>query len=157
LALLVLPLVLALLSFLIPQKLVRYFGLAGALSSLVVALGHLSYFNPERYVSIFDPNKLFPLGLSFKMGYDGLSLTMVLLVNAMVTIILLANYAKELAENKTFTALVFFMQFGLLGVFLAQDGLLFYGFWEITLIPIFFILYWFGQQNNNSVLLKFFI
>ena len=156
-ALLVLPLVLALFSFLIPQKLIRYFGLAGALSSLVVALGHLSYFNPERYVSIFDPNKLFPLGLSFKMGYDGLSLTMVLLVNAIVTIILLANFAKELAENKTFTALVFFMQFGLLGVFLAQDGLLFYGFWEITLIPIFFILYWFGQQNNNSVLLKFFI
>ena len=78
--LLVLPLVLALISFIIPEKFVRYFGLAGALGSLAVAVGHLSYFNPERYVSLFDPNRVFPLGLSFKMGYDGLSLTMVLLV-----------------------------------------------------------------------------
>ena len=155
--LLVLPFVFALISFLIPEKFVRNFGLAGALSSLAVAVGHLSYFNPEQYVSIFDPNRIFPLGLSFKMGYDGLSLTMVLLVNAIVAIILLANYGKELAQNKTFTALVFFMQMGLLGVFLAQDGILFYIFWEITLIPIFLILYWFGQQNNNPVLMKFFI
>jgi NADH-quinone oxidoreductase subunit M len=44
-----------------------------------------------------------------------------------------------------------------LGVFLAQDGILFYIFWEVTLIPIFLILYWFGQQNNNPVLMKFFI
>jgi NADH-quinone oxidoreductase subunit M len=157
LTLLVLPLVLALISFIIPEKFVRYFGLAGALSSLAVAVGHLSYFNPENYVSLFDPNRDFPLGLSFKMGYDGLSLTMVLLVNAIVAVILLANYGKELAENKTFTALVFFMQMGLLGVFLAQDGILFYIFWEVTLIPIFLILYWFGQQNNNPVLMKFFI
>ena len=155
--LLVLPFVFALISFLIPEKFVRNFGLAGALSSLAVAVGHLSYFNPEQYVSIFDPNRIFPLGLSFKMGYDGLSLTMVLLVNAIVAIILLANYGKELAKNKTFTALVFFMQMGLLGVFLAQDGILFYIFWEVTLIPIFLILYWFGQQNNNPVLMKFFI
>ena len=155
--LLVLPFVFALISFLIPEKFVRNFGLAGALSSLAVAVGHLSYFNPEQYVSIFDPNRIFPLGLSFKMGYDGLSLTMVLLVNAIVAIILLANYGKELAQNKTFTALVFFMQMGLLGVFLAQDGILFYIFWEVTLIPIFLILYWFGQQNNNPVLMKFFI
>ena len=155
--LLVLPLVFALISFLIPKQLTRYVGLAGAFSSLAVALGHLSYFNPERYVSLFDPNKVFPLGLTFKMGYDGLSLTMVLLVNAIVAIILLANYGKELAQNKTFTALVFFMQMGLLGVFLAQDGILFYIFWEITLIPIFLILYWFGRQNNNPVLMKFFI
>ena len=155
--LLVLPLVLALISFIIPEKFVRYFGLAGALSSLAVAVGHLSYYNPEKYVSLFDSNRDFPLGLSFKMGYDGLSLTMVLLVNAIVAIILLANYGKELAQNKTFTALVFFMQMGLLGVFLAQDGILFYIFWEVTLIPIFLILYWFGQQNNNPVLMKFFI
>jgi NADH-quinone oxidoreductase subunit M len=157
LTLLVLPLVLALISFVVPEKFVRYFGLAGALGSLAVAVGHLSYFNPERYVSLLNPNREFPLGLSFKMGYDGLSLTMVLLVNAIVAIILLANYGKELAQNKSFTALVFFMQMGLLGVFLAQDGILFYVFWEVTLIPIFLILYWFGQQNNNPVLMKFFI
>jgi NADH-quinone oxidoreductase subunit M len=48
------------------------------------------------------------------------------------------------------------MQFGLLGVFSAEDGILFYIFWEFTLIPIFLILYWFGS-GANKVLLKFFI
>jgi NADH-quinone oxidoreductase subunit M len=64
---------------------------------------------------------------------------------------------EEIALNKTFLALVFFMQAGLLGVFLAQDGILFYTFWEITLVPIFLILYWFGAKENNKVLFKFFI
>ncbi len=155
--LLVIPFVFALAAFLVPDKLVKYFGLVGALCSLAFALGHLAYFNSEHLVYIFNPKRSFPMGLTFKMGYDGLSLTMVLLVNAIISIILLANFRKALAENKLFTSLVFFMQAGLLGVFLAQDGMLFYTFWEITLIPIFLILYWFGQQNNNSVLLKFFI
>jgi NADH-quinone oxidoreductase subunit M len=48
------------------------------------------------------------------------------------------------------------MQFGMLGVFVASDGILFYVFWEFTLIPIFLILYWFGKRNNK-VLLKFFL
>jgi NADH-quinone oxidoreductase subunit M len=48
------------------------------------------------------------------------------------------------------------MQFGLLGVFSAADGILFYIFWEFTLIPAFLILYWFGN-GSNKVLIKFFI
>lgn len=157
LILLVLPLVLALASFLIPEKIVRYFGLLGALSSFVLALGHLSYFDSETMVYILNPKKSFPFGLTFKMGYDGLSMVMVLLVNAIVSLILLANLRKDIAQNKTFLALVFLMQTGLLGVFLAQDGILFYTFWELTLVPIFLILYWYGKSDNNSVLLKFFI
>jgi len=157
LELLILPLVLALLSYLIPTKGVKYFGLVASLVILAITIGHLLQFNVENYVAILNPGKDLPFGLTFKLGYDSLSFILVLLVNSVIPLILLSNFNKELASNKSFTALVFFMQVGLTGVFLAQDGILFYIFWEITLIPIFLILYWFGQQNNNKVLLKFFI
>lgn len=49
------------------------------------------------------------------------------------------------------------MQFGLNGLFLAQDGLLFYIFWELALIPIFLILYWFGNGEGNKTWFKFFL
>jgi len=157
LELLILPLVLALLSYLIPTKGVKYFGLVASLVILAITIGHLLQFNVENYVAILNPSKDLPFGLTFKLGYDSLSFILVLLVNSVIPLILLSNFNKELASNKSFIALVFFMQVGLTGVFLAQDGMLFYIFWEITLIPIFLILYWFGQQNNNKVLLKFFI
>ncbi|MGC6433912.1 MAG: complex I subunit 4 family protein, partial [Crocinitomicaceae bacterium] len=64
---------------------------------------------------------------------------------------------KALANNKSFTSLLFFMQFGLLGVFTSFDGILFYIFWEITLIPVFLIALWFGSEERKSALIKFFI
>ena len=155
--LLILPLVFALISYAIPSKGVKFYGIVASLVIFSVTIGHLIHFDVKEYISIFNPKTNLPFGLTFKLGYDSLSFVLVLLVNSVVPIILLANFNKELASNKSFTALVFFMQMGLLGVFLAQDGMLFYIFWEITLIPIFLILYWFGEQNNNSVLLKFFI
>ena len=155
--LLILPLILALLSYIIPSKGVRYYGLGASLLILAVTLGHLLQFNVENYIAISNPKNDLPFGLTFKLGYDSLSFILVLLINSVVPLILLSNFNKELASNKSFTALVFFMQMGLTGVFLAQDGMLFYIFWEITLIPIFLILFWYGEQNNNKVLLKFFI
>jgi NADH-quinone oxidoreductase subunit M len=49
------------------------------------------------------------------------------------------------------------MEFGLIGVFTALDGLLFYVFWELTLIPIFLIALWYGTEDRKPVLIKFFI
>ena len=155
--LLILPLVFALISYAIPSKGVKFYGIVASLVIFSVTIGHLIHFDVKEYISIFNPKTNLPFGLTFKLGYDSLSFIFVLLVNSLVPLILLANFNKELAANKSFTALVFFMQMGLLGVFLAQDGMLFYIFWEITLIPIFLILFWYGEQNNNKVLLKFFI
>jgi NADH-quinone oxidoreductase subunit M len=56
-----------------------------------------------------------------------------------------------------FTAMVFFMQVALLGVFTSMDGLLFYIFWEVTLIPVFLIALWFGAPGRKPALVKFFI
>ena len=153
----IIPLVFALVSAIAPRNLVRYVGLVGALVSMVVALAHLSYFSPEAYVSLYDPGFVTAFGLTFKMGYDGIGLFMVLLVNVVVPIILLSNLNRAIASERSFNAMVFLMQFGLLGVFTAMDAIMFYVFWELTLIPIFLIALWYGSDERKPVLIKFFI
>jgi NADH-quinone oxidoreductase subunit M len=151
------PLIFALVSAIAPRNQVRFVGLVGALASLVVSLAHLSYFDPNTYVSLFDPGMVTGFGLTFKMGYDGIGLFMVLLVNLIVPVILLANLNRDIANERSFNAMVMLMQFALIGVFTSMDAIMFYVFWEITLIPVFLIALWYGSDERKPVLIKFFI
>lgn len=154
--LLITTVVLGLISFIIPRNSIKLFGLIGSLITAILTIVHLVNFDSGSFVSFYSTTEM-PFGLTFQMGYDGLGLLMIALTNFIIPIILLSNYNNaSTSENRTFHALVFMMQFGLLGVFTAADGILFYIFWEFTLIPAFLILYWFGNGSNN-VLIKFFI
>ncbi len=156
--LLIIPLLFALVALIVPKNLLPIYAIIGGLISTVVAIGHVVTFVPaDIYVAIFDPNWSSTFGLTYKMGYDGISLIMVVLTNVVTFLILLANFNGTLASNKLFTSMVFFMQVGLLGVFLSMDGLLFYVFWEISLIPVFLIFLWFGAPGRKADLIKFFI
>ncbi len=115
------------------------------------------YFNPAETHYIFNPDKVYPLGLTFKMGYDGLGMLMLILVNLTMPLIFLSNFNRDLSQNRLFHALTFFMVFGLNGVFVALDGMLFYVYWEFTLVPILLIIYFFGDKNNYPVLFRFFL
>lgn len=153
----IIPLLFALLSALAPKSFVRYVGLLGALMTLVFTLFHVSTFDPTSTVELFNPNFTTTFGLTFKMSYDGMGLIMVLLTNVMVPIILLSNLNQSTANEKSFNSMVLLMQFGLIGVFTAMDGIMFYVFWELTLIPIFLIALWFGAPDRRTTLIKFFI
>jgi NADH-quinone oxidoreductase subunit M len=156
LELLIIALALGLISFIIPRNSIKLFGLFGSILSAGAAIFHLVNFDSASSVTLYE-NHTLPFGMTFHIGYDGLGLLMIALTNLIIPIILLSNYNNDkTSESPLFHALVFLMQFGLLGVFSAEDGILFYIFWEFTLIPIFLILYWFGS-GTNKVLLKFFI
>ncbi len=155
--LLLIPFLFALVSLVVPSNFVRQFSLIGGIVSLVVTIGHLCSFDTNTFVTILDPSCVTSFGLTCKMGYDGMSLFMVLLTNVITFLITLSNYNRDIASNRSFTALVFFMQLGLLGVFTSFDGLLFYIFWEITLIPVFLIALWYGGKDRKAALVKFFI
>ncbi len=155
--LLLIPFLFALVSLVVPSNFVRQFSLIGGIVSLVVTIGHLCSFDTNTFVTILDPSCVTSFGLTCKMGYDGMSLFMVLLTNVITFLIILSNYNRDIASNRSFTALVFFMQLGLLGVFTSFDGLLFYIFWEITLIPVFLIALWYGGKDRKAALVKFFI
>jgi NADH-quinone oxidoreductase subunit M len=97
------------------------------------------------------------LGISFKLGMDGISFLLVQLTNFLIPLIILSSFNREIKNSKYFYALIFLMQFALNGVFTAQDGFLFYIFWELALIPIYFICWLWGGKDSVRITLKFFI
>lgn len=163
--LLIIPLLLALVAFIIPQKLIKGFTLIASLLTVGIGLAHLFSYQPSaEFVSVLCSscaekcmtNGSIPFFLHY--GYDGVGLVMVVLTSIITLLIFLSNYDnQELASSKKFNALIFFMQFALTGVFLSLDGLLFYIYWELALIPVFLLFLWFGAKNKRKTLMKFFI
>lgn len=158
LELLLIPSLFALLTLVVPRNVIRIYSLIGGLASLVLTGWLLCNFYQfhSAAVTLFSltPNNF---GFTAKMGYDGIGLFMVILTNIITFIILLSNYNREVSQNKLFTSMLFLMQAALLGVFVSLDGLLFYIFWEISLIPIFIIALSFGGADRKRTLTKFFI
>ncbi len=95
--------------------------------------------------------------VSFHLGLDGLSLIMVMLTNFLVPVIILSGFKRTIANASSYFSLILLMQFALIGVFMAMDGLLYYIFWELALIPIYFIALRWGGPNRVRITLKFFI
>lgn len=91
-------------------------------------------------------------------GIDGMSMLLVLLTNILTPLIILSSFNEKPGYRNTFYGLILLMQFGLVGVFTALDGLLFYIFWEVTLIPIWLIAGIWGQENKKfAFTTKFFV
>ncbi len=155
--LLIIPIIFAIVASVSPKDLVRYVGLTGAVTSVLITVFHVAFFNPHATVTLFNPGISSSFGLTFYMAYDGIGLLMVLLTNVIVTLILLGNLNHEIANQRSFNSMVLLMQFGLIGVFTAMDGILFYVFWELTLIPIFLIALWYGAPERKRTLIQFFI
>jgi NADH-quinone oxidoreductase subunit M len=91
---------------------------------------------------------------------DGLSLIMVLLTTALTPLIIFSNSGSGFKNPSAFYALILFMSFAMVGTFLAADGLLYYIFWELALIPIYFIALIWGNgtvESRKKAILKFFI
>src|SRR5690606_1879439 len=91
---------------------------------------------------------------------DGLSLIMVLLTTVLTPIIIISSLGTEFRSSKSIYALILFMAFAMTGTFLASDGLLYYIFWELSLIPIYFIALIWGNgdaEERKVAVVKFFI
>ncbi len=111
----------------------------------------------EEFSFYFDQWWVEQMGISFKVGMDGFSLLMVLLTNALVPLIIFSTFDREIDDHKNYFSLIFLMQFALVGVFTSLDGFLFYVFWELALIPIWFICLLWGGKDEHASHLKFFI
>jgi NADH-quinone oxidoreductase subunit M len=91
---------------------------------------------------------------------DGLALAMLLLTTALTPIIIFSSFGNNYQNAKAFYALILFMAFAMTGTFLAADGLLYYIFWELSLIPIYFIALIWGNgdaEERKKAVVKFFI
>lgn len=91
---------------------------------------------------------------------DGLSLTMLLLTTSLTPIIILSSFKNTFSNPRSFYALVLFMAFAMAGTFTSADGFLYYIFWELSLIPIYFIALLWGNgdaEERKKAVVKFFI
>jgi NADH-quinone oxidoreductase subunit M len=91
------------------------------------------------------------------MGVDGLSILMVLLTTFLTPIAILSTWKAVEEQVKGFMIFFLLLEVGMLGVFLALDLVLFYIFWEFTLIPMYFLIGVWGGKNRIYAALKFFL
>ena len=136
----------------------RTMALVASLAELVMALVVAFSFVPNETVQ-FAVNIpwIQSIGVHFNVGMDGISLLLVLLTTGLVPFIILSSSKDSYKNPHTFYSLILMLQMALVGVFVALDGFLFYLFWEMALIPIYFICLIWGTEDRGRITLKFFI
>ena len=97
------------------------------------------------------------LNAQFLLHADGLAKILVLLTAISFPAIIIATSQNQPKQKNIFLSLLLFTQCGLMGVFLSGDALLFYFFWELALIPVYFLSSIWGGEKRIAVTFKFFI
>jgi NADH-quinone oxidoreductase subunit M len=105
----------------------------------------------------FEATWLPSIGASFSVALDGMSKMLVLLTAISMPLILIATRNNNYSNPGSFYALMSLAQVGLIGVFVSMDALLFYFFWELALIPVYFLSSIWGGEKRIAVTFKFFI
>src|SRR5512141_1695910 len=140
------------------NKLFRWFAFGA--SFIPLALSLYLWFNFRAIQSGFQFQETYTwyeaIGSSLHLGVDGLSLTMVLLTTLLPPIALLASFSVS-DKVKAYMMLFLFLETGMLGVFMAIDLLIFFVFWEVGLVPMYFLINQWGSANRNYASLKFMI
>jgi NADH-quinone oxidoreductase subunit M len=154
--LIVIPLLSGMIAFLVKQeKSVKSWALLSAIATLVISVIALTTKNESwlHYEKAWLPK----LGSSFSVGLDGMGRTLCLLTGISFPVIFIATWNSTYKRAHNFYALMLLSQAGLMGVFVAMDALLFYFFWELALIPVYFLCSQWGGERRIAVTFKFFI
>jgi NADH-quinone oxidoreductase subunit M len=158
LTLLSIPLIAAILLLFSRGNLSRNLALVFTLVQLVFTVYAYTVFKNEGSAAFeFLANWSVKPVLNIHFAMDGMSLVMLMLTNLLLPLIVLSGYNREIERPHVFYSLMLFMQFALNGVFISFDGFIYYIFWELALIPIYFIAFNWGGENRAKVTLKFFI
>lgn len=153
LSFLIIPIVAAIaLLFIKQDKNAQNIAVFAAFVSFMAAL-HIIF----REVAFIDFAWIPVLNSRFVLQIDGLAKILILLTSISFLAILIATNNNKLARKNVFLSLLLFTQAGLMGVFLAGDALLFYFFWELALIPVYFLCSIWGGEKRVAITFKFFI
>jgi NADH-quinone oxidoreductase subunit M len=156
-----LPTIAALIMLFLPggeEKLLRWFAFGASLIPFILTLALWNGFNPGQPGFQFE--EVYPwyeaLHSSLHLGVDGISLSMVLLTTLLTPLAILASFSVT-DRVKPYMMLFLFLETGMLGVFMSLDLLIFFVFWEIGLVPMYFLINQWGSANRNYASLKFMI
>ncbi|MCB9112753.1 MAG: NADH-quinone oxidoreductase subunit M [Anaerolineales bacterium] len=139
-------------------RLHRWFAFGASLIPFVLTLVLWSRFDPNATGFQFEEKYIWyeAIHSSFHVGVDGISFAMVLLTTLLTPLAILASFSVT-DRVKPYMMLFLFLETGMLGVFLALDLLIFFVFWEIGLVPMYFLINQWGSANRNYASLKFMI
>ena len=139
------------------RRLVQVVGGLGTLAALGIAAAVLAQFQAGQ--GAFQMVTVHPwissLGVSWSLGIDGISLFLVLMTAVLFPIALAGAGARS--GDKSFVAWLLVLEAGCLGSFLALDLLVFFLFFELTLVPIYFIIAGWGHERRGYAATKFFL
>ncbi len=155
-----LPLIFALaLAFWPNERTLRHLALGFAVIEFLASLAMLAQFDSST--AALQMVEKFPwierFGISYFLGLDGLSLWLVLLTTFIMPIVLLGAWNAIENRVKGFLISVFVLQTAMIGTFLAMDAIFFYLFWELSLVPMYFMIGIWGGQRRIYATVKFFI
>lgn len=136
---------------------IRAITLAVMLVDFVISLIIFFRFNPAEAGIQFVENVpwIQSLGVGYHVGIDGISLFLIMLTTFLGPLALLSTWKSVQNRIKGFMIVFLFLQFGMLGVFVALDLFLFYVFWEVMLIPMYFLIGIWGGPRRIYAAIKF--
>ncbi len=97
------------------------------------------------------------IGVRYEFGIDGISLLMVLLTTLLGVLAILSSWTAVKERQKEYYVFLLLLQTGMLGVFMAMDFFLFYVFWEVMLVPMYFLIGIWGGPRKLYAAIKFFL
>jgi NADH-quinone oxidoreductase subunit M len=156
-ALIFFPLLAGVITLLLGAQRAKFFALGASVITFVISLLAYNKLWTSPYDLDFNQPWIESLGIGFNLSMDGISLLLVLLTTFLVPLIILSSFRTQYNNASVFYALILFMQSALIGVFTSADLFLFYLFWELALIPIYFISLVWGGENRGAITFKFFL
>jgi NADH-quinone oxidoreductase subunit M len=135
----------------------RWAGLLASLATFAFALGAWARFDPSRTgFQLVEMRAWLPsIGINYRLGLDGISLLLVLLTTLLQPLVFIASWKSIHTKVKGYVVAMLLLEAGVLGAFLATDLFLFYVFWELMLIPMYFIIGVWGGERRVYAAVKF--
>src|ERR1700730_8270945 len=158
------PLVGAMLMLFIPsnrpelhRSMGNLFGFLGLAVSLPLIWRFNSAMNAPRFQFVADSSWIPSVGAHFTLGIDGLSYLLVMLTTVLGPLAILSSWSAIKKREKEYYILLLLLQTGMLGVFMSLDFVLFYVFWEVMLVPMYFLIGVWGSERRLYAAIKFFL
>jgi NADH-quinone oxidoreductase subunit M len=138
---------------------IRWAALAISLVVFVLSLGlaHAVMQSGSGYIFVTDAPWIKSPAIRYHVGIDGVSVWLALLSTLLTPIAVLISWRSIDRRVKEFYALLLLLEFGLVGVFCAIDLFLFYVFWEVSLVPMYFLIGVWGHERRIYAAVKFFL
>jgi NADH-quinone oxidoreductase subunit M len=137
----------------------RYWALGISLVTFIASLALIGWFDRSLAGDQFTVDRLWISSpeIRFHIAADGVSVWLVLLSTFLTPICVLISWNSIQNRAKEFYAFLLLLECGLVGVFLAQDLFLFYVFWEVSLVPMYFLIGIWGHERRIYAAVKFFL